>query len=182
MIQEERASGLLLVPKWPKMVQILIQPPVQFPKDRMTLFLTSELKEHHRLLVRGYLKDKGLSTTATTVIKKAWQSGTRRQYATYLQKWQCPCTARGFDPFHPSVEAGINFLVVLNDSNIGNSAFNRASALPSIVMLPDGSQFGTHPLVCRFIKGVFELKPSLPKYKSIWDVSSEYLNIRRLRC
>lgn len=118
---------------------------------------TQEAHTDSMSLVRGYLKDKGLSTTATTVIKKAWQSGTRKQYATYLQKWQCPCTARGIDPFHPSVEAGINFLVVLNDSNIGNSAFNRASALPSIVMLPDGSQFGTHPLVCRFIKRVFEL-------------------------
>ena len=48
-------------------------------------------------------------------------------------------------------------------------------------MLPDGSQFGTHPLVYRFVKGVFELKPSSPKYKGIWDVRivlkhlSEYL-------
>ncbi|XP_068723270.1 uncharacterized protein [Montipora capricornis] len=54
-IQEEGATGLPLVPKWPtqpwwpKMVQMLIQPPVQFPKDRMTLFLPSEPKELHPL-------------------------------------------------------------------------------------------------------------------------------------
>ena len=24
-------------------------------------------------------------------------------------------------------------------------------------------------MVCRFLKGVFKLKPSLPKYKTIWD-------------
>ena len=138
-------------------------------------------------LVRGYLKDKGLSTTATTVIEKAWRSGTRKRYATYLQKWKLHCTARGIDPFNPSVEAGINFLVVLFDSNIGYSAINTArSALSSIAMLPDGSQFGTHTLVCQFVEGVFELKPSLPKYKSIWDVRivlkhlSEYLTPQKL--
>ena len=32
--------------------------------------------------------------------------------------------------------------------------------------------FGTHPMMCRFLKGVFELKPSLPKYKNIWDVNT----------
>lgn len=32
--------------------------------------------------------------------------------------------------------------------------------------------FGAHPMVCRFLKGVFELKPSLPRYKDIWDVST----------
>ena len=83
---------------------------------------TSATQEAHidsMSLVRGYLKDKGLSTTATTVIEKAWRSGTRKQYATYLQKWKRHCTARGIDPFHPSVEAGINFLAVLFDSNIG---------------------------------------------------------------
>lgn len=31
--------------------------------------------------------------------------------------------------------------------------------------------FGNHPLVSRFLKGVFELKPSLPRYNHIWDVS-----------
>ena len=30
--------------------------------------------------------------------------------------------------------------------------------------------FGEHPLVCRFIKGVFQLKPALPKYTHTWDV------------
>ena len=130
-------------------------------------------------LVRGYLKDKGLSITATTVIEKAWRSGTRKQYATYLQKWKHHCTARGIDPFHPSVEAGINFLAVLFDSNIGCSAINTArSALSSIVMLPDDSQFGTHPLVCRFVKGVFELKPSLPKeHLGCKDSSETFIRI-----
>ena len=35
----------------------------------------------------------------------------------------------------------------------------------------DGSQIGSHPLVSRFMKGVFELRPPQPKYLETWDVS-----------
>ena len=41
-----------------------------------------------------------------------------------------------------------------------------------ILSLPDGSSFGTHPLVTRFLKGVFESRPTLPRYQQIWDVST----------
>ena len=43
--------------------------------------------------------------------------------------------------------------------------------------MPDGSKFGEHPVVCRFLKGVFELRLSLSKYTEIWDVATvlEYL-------
>ena len=43
---------------------------------------TQEAHTDSNSLISGYLKDKGLSTTATTVIEKAWRSGTRKQYAT----------------------------------------------------------------------------------------------------
>ena len=29
-----------------------------------------------------------------------------------------------------------------------------------------------HPLVTRFLKGVFKLKPSLPRYSVVWDVGT----------
>ena len=31
-------------------------------------------------------------------------------------------------------------------------------------------QFGEHPLVCHCLKGIFKLKPALPRYSKIWDV------------
>ena len=34
--------------------------------------------------------------------------------------------------------------------------------------ITDFVSFGDHPLVCRFMKGVFQLKPALPKYTHIW--------------
>ena len=41
----------------------------------------------------------------------------------------------------------------------------------SVLVLEDGVEFGEHPLVARCMKGIFELKPALPKYTEIWDVN-----------
>ena len=69
------------------------------------------------------------------------------------------------------MENGIDFLATLFSSGLGYSAINTArSALSSVLLLPNNTTFGSHPLVTRFLKGVFELKPSLPRYSVIWDV------------
>ena len=69
--------------------------------------------------------------------------------------------------FNPGTENAIEFLTDTFKSGSGYSAINTArSAMSSTVVLPNGATFGEHPLVRplvrRFLKGVFELKPSLP--------------------
>ena len=122
--------------------------------------------------IRKCLSSRGISSGATEIIETSWRAGTRKQYTTYLQRWRLYCSQRDIDPIFPPVAAGINFLGELFHQGIGYSALNTArSALSSIISLPSNTTFGTHPLVCRFIKGVFELRPSLPRYQEIWDVS-----------
>ena len=65
----------------------------------------------------------------------------------------------------------MEFLISLFNSGLGYSALNTArSALSAVMKINDNINFGEHPLVCRFTKGVFQLKPALPKYTHIWDV------------
>ena len=79
------------------------------------------------------------------------------------------------------MENGIDFLATLFTSGLGYSAINTArSALSSVLILLNNITFGTHPLVARFLKGVFQLKPSLPRYSSIWDVSVVLQHLRSL--
>jgi len=37
-------------------------------------------------------------------------------------------------------------------------------------VLPNGNPAGTDPLISRFMKGVFNLRPARPRYNAIWDV------------
>lgn len=52
------------------------------------------------------------------------------------------------------------------------SVLNTArSALSAILIKDSGLTIGNSPLIKRFMKGVFELKPPVPRYKFIWDVN-----------
>ena len=108
----------------------------------------------------------------------SWRSGTAKQYRTYLSRWESYCDERNIDKLQPGIENALDFLTDLFHSVIGYSTINTArSALSTVIVMPNGSKFGEHPVVCRFLKGVFELRPSLPKYTEIWDVAKvlEYL-------
>lgn len=66
----------------------------------------------------------------------------------------------------------VNFLTSLFNSGNGYSSLNSArSALSTFLINEYGLTIGNSPFVKRFMKGVFELKPPLPRYKFIWDVS-----------
>jgi integrase len=64
----------------------------------------------------------------------------------------------------------LDFLVSLFQANLGYSMLNTARAALSALVLPlDGKNIGEHPLVIRFMKGVKQSRPSLPRYSETWD-------------
>ena len=72
---------------------------------------------------------------------------------------------QSIDPLKPTLNDVLSFLTFLVDSGLSYSALITARFTLSACVL----DFGTHPLVRRFMKGVIELRPTLPKYQSIWD-------------
>ena len=66
-----------------------------------------------------------------------------------------------------------NFLAHLFQGGASYSAVNTArSALSAFLPLWDGVSVGSHPHVCRIVKGVFEQRPALPRYADTWDVNT----------
>jgi hypothetical protein len=106
-----------------------------------------------------------------TLILKSWRTGTQKQYSVYITKWRLFCTEQGASPFRPSISVVLDFLTSLFHSGIGYSGINTArSALSTVITLEGNIALGSHPLVCRFMKGVGEERPSLPRYTQTWDV------------
>ena len=132
-------------------------------------------------LIRQTLIGHGLSTKAKDIIMASRRTGKSKQYDVYLKRWEQFCQSKGIDRLDASVANDIDFLATLLTSGLGYSAINTArSALSSVLILPNNITFGAHPLVARFLKGVFELTPSLPRYSSIWDVSVLIQHLRSL--
>ena len=69
----------------------------------------------------------------------------------------------------PAVDDVIEFLTSLFDCGLGYSAINTARSALSSTLTVDNKPVGTHPLIVRFMKGVFNLKPTLPKNNVTWD-------------
>jgi len=94
-------------------------------------------------------------------------------YQCYWKRWIEFCDKRNIDPLGGTVLTGTEFLQnLLNEPGVhrGYSTLNTArAALSAIIILPGQHKFGDHPYVKLFMRGVFNLKPSIPRYNEIWD-------------
>lgn len=75
--------------------------------------------------------------------------------------------------FHQLLEVAVNCLASLVECKLSYSAICTARSALSCYLKPfDGLPFGSCALVKRFMKGVFEVNPSLPKWHTTWDVNT----------
>jgi len=112
-----------------------------------------------------------LSNAAIDIISSSLADGTSKQYKLYIDKWIQYCNRNNIPFFKASIVQGVEFLTKLyHDSNGGYSTINTARSALSLILAPiDGYTFGKQPLVQRFMRGIFKLRPSLPRYNSCFD-------------
>ena len=80
------------------------------------------------------------------------------------------CRQRSIDPISISLDQPIEFLAKIFESGVGYSSVGTArSALSSVLIMDNGIPFGKHSRVQRFMKGIFNLRPALPRQFAVWD-------------
>ena len=93
------------------------------------------------------------------------------------------CCERGIDPISTSLDQPIEFLAKISESGVGYSSVGTArSALSSVLIMENGISFGKHPLVQRFMKGIFNLRPTLPRQFAVWDPDIVLDYLSNLEC
>ena len=123
-------------------------------------------------LVRESLRRQGICGQAAKIVLSSWRNSTQKQYKCFHKKWIFYCRKRKTSMFRPSVADVIAFLTELYENSTGYSGLNSARCALSAISLTDQTYtIGKHPLVSRFIKGCFELRPPSCRYSQIWDVS-----------
>lgn len=121
--------------------------------------------------VRKNLRERGISEEGADIILASWRPGTEKQYRTHINRWTQFCHRRDINPFTPTICEIINFLSETFHRGVGYSCVNTArGALSSLGIVVDGCAAGNHPLVNRLMKGIFNLRPSTPRYKDTWDI------------
>ena len=163
-------------------MEMLEKPPIHLKASKDLLRLPCHPEEtptvqkatsHGLSLIRKIIEFQNLSESSTDIIMASWRKGTKKQYMSYLVRWEGYCKREHIEPHNPDNVKAIEFLRELYEEELGYSAINTArSALSSVIIPNGGILFGRDPQVCRFLKGIFELKPCLPKYPEIWDVNN----------
>ena len=131
--------------------------------------------------VRQSFEAAGLSPDIIQVLSCSWGEDTHKQYATYIEKWSKFCLQREISAFPATVKDFLELLHgIYSNKNLGYSAMNTARSAVSSVLVIDGKPAGQHPLVRRYLKGVFHQKPALPRYTATWDISTVLSHLKSL--
>lgn len=115
-----------------------------------------------------------LSTEAMSICTAGLSKATDAQYTSHVNKFKSFGSNLGHTDFLSTpLSVCIEYLTTLFKEGKGYSTINSArSALSQFVILSDnpGIEFCKHPLMVKFMKGTFRLRPALPRYRSTWDV------------
>ena len=118
------------------------------------------------------LKTEEISDEAVDLIVASWRSKTDANYDSAWRMWQEWCSDKGVYPFAADLPSILSFLADQYKEGRAYRSLNcYRSALSSAHFPIKGFAVGKHPLVCRLLKGVFNLRPPLPRYEHVWEVS-----------
>ena len=117
------------------------------------------------------LQQHNLSERSISIIMKSWRDATSKQYSTYLYKWEIFALQNNVNVWNPDISHILEFFVTLLDQGCGYSAINTARSALSTIIFINNMPVGKHSLVIIFLRGVFNIKPSLPRYVNTWDVN-----------
>ena len=124
-------------------------------------------KSNCLLALRKHYESKGLNNSVIHVLMNSWRSSTKEQYFVYLRKWFAFIKNSS-----PTTKLGLKFLVNLFKQGASFSQLSLArSAISLVIDTGNSDTFGKQAIVKRFMKGVFELRPSLPRYHLTWNIN-----------
>lgn len=92
---------------------------------------------------------------------------TLKQYSVTFKLWWNFCERANISPFDGKIRHVLTFLQDLFDHT--NNRHGSFSAHRSALAHINSENISTDPLLKRFLKGIFRMRPSLPKYGKIWN-------------
>ena len=119
--------------------------------------------------IRQSLEKQGISEQGAELYCASWRHSTTRAYTSCWQRWIDWCGTRSTDLSKAPVGQIVAFLTDLFKEGKEYSTINSYRSAISAI---HSAQIGLDPTLNRFMQGVFNSRPSKPKYTCIWDVDT----------
>lgn len=119
------------------------------------------------LIRRAFLR-KNMTLPSANIIVASLSDSSLRQYDICYKKWIIFCKNNNLCVFEKTIPKIIQFLTEAFQSGSNYGTLNSYRSALSLIL---GSEIGQNGCVARFFKGVYKLRPPLPKYNVTWDTS-----------
>lgn len=119
-----------------------------------------------RNVIREAFARQSLDNRIIDIRIQSWSEKTLRQYNTTYKLWYKFCKENNFDYFKVSVPTLLKFF---SDQFQKEAKYGTLNSIRSALSLILGKEICNNDCVNRFLKGVFRMKPNLPKYHNSWD-------------
>ena len=186
----------MIVPYWPtqtwfsRLTAMLTRCPFLLPRGKQTLEWTGTVqgKEHSLPKMRLIV----CQVSGDTSEARLFQEKLRRSYCLLGEDQQRNSIDLTSESGLSFVVEGVKihfhrlwewcqiFLTELFEKNVGYSTINTARSALSTCVFINGQSVGSHPLVVRFLKGVFISRPSFPRREMTWDTDLVLNYLRKL--
>lgn len=100
-------------------------------------------------------------------------SNTLKQYDVCIKRWYNYCNSQKIDLYQPTISSILDFLTKIFNNGSQYGTINSHRSALSLIL----GNIMDNVLISRYCKGVYRLRPALPKYNITWDVGVvlEYL-------
>ena len=122
--------------------------------------------------IRQSLLSQNIPERVSKILLASWKERTEKQYESAWKQFYCWCHKKSVNPFSCHLDSILLYLSDLYEKGLQYRTINsHKSAIPMTHLPIDNVCVGVHPLVSRLMKGIFNLRPAVPKYLKTWDVS-----------
>ena len=122
-------------------------------------------------IIRETIRNRKIPEEIAEIITESWRHATKSKYEAIPKKWKQHALSRNEDPIDTSVESVPSFLHGMYTKGcLYSGVCGARSALSSVVCIKGFSKLSDHPMISRYLKGIFNRHPPLPKYTQIWDI------------
>ena len=132
---------------------------------------TGQVSSGRLACIRRAYEADNLSEGVISVLRKSWRESTESTYSAAWRQWDRWCVERTIDPLPAPLNCILEFLY---EQFQAGKQYRTINAIRSAISMThtelDGCRVGQHPLVCCFLKGVFNSRPPMPRYSLTWDV------------
>ena len=141
-------------------------------KERGRSSTVSETKTTGGSFIREAISNRELPQEIEEVIADSWRTSTRSRYESVLKRWKCYAISRNENPYITNIDTVLKFLHgMYNDGCLYSGLCAARSALASVVTIKGFVKLSDHPLLVRYLKGIFNRHPPLPRYMHIWNIN-----------